>query len=90
MQLVLQISQQLLAETRAYVSRILQAAVRAVHAQQQRPKPRARTLWVGVSTNHKLLAMGAFELDPVTAAARHIGAVFAFADHTFKPQLAGR
>src|SRR5471032_380676 len=60
-----------------------------VNAQQQSTETTARTLWLRIANNYKLLAQTAFEFDPVRAAPRHIRAAGAFADDAFQRQRTG-
>ena len=84
----MQLLQGLLVETGADPAGVHQPAC-VVDPQQQGAKAAARTLRAGIADHHELLAQPVFELDPVGAAARHIGAAGALADHPLEGQGAG-
>ena len=75
------VCQRLPAEARADISRILQRALRIVHAQQQRTEAKARTPRAGVAADHELLALAALQFEPVGCARTPIAGVRFAARH---------
>ncbi len=64
-----------LVEAGTDIAGIAQRALLVVHAEQQRPEPGARALWIGVAADDEFLPQPGLQLDPVAAAARAIHAV---------------
>src|SRR5690606_39801957 len=55
-----------------------------IYPEQEGAKPAAATLGCGKANDHELLALLAFELDPVGTAAGHIGTAGPLADYAFQ------
>ncbi len=86
----MQLFQPRVAEAAAHIAGVLQFACVVVIAKHQRTQARARTLGLGVAADHELLALHAFKLDPMPAAARRVGRSSQLSHDPFQPQLARR
>ena len=83
-----ELAQRRLVESGADFPRIAKLAV-VVHAEQQRPEARARTLWVGEAADDHLLPAHALHFHPVARArAGGVDRIGFLADRTLEPERA--